>query len=435
MLSTLLRRWPHGALLALLFAVSLATRFAFFGYPDSAVIDEVYFAQYLSAYFTGEFYFDTHPPLGRLLVAGFVGLFDFQPVALSTPWNIQYQGHDYLLLRFLPGLVGSLLPLLGYGLAWKLFSRRRLALLCAGLLVLDNALLVQSRFLFFDVFLLAAGFASLLCYLYYRESRRPGWLLASGLLAGAAVSVKWVALTFVVLPILLDYLAFMLGERRLRDVAKTALFMLAGASLVYLLTFAVHLQLLPGAGNSAGYVSAEFQKTLEGSPYAGREDIQPLSWMGRFLELNRVMFEANQRMSDHPYASRWYQWPLNEKPLGYWRQGNLDIVLAGNDLLWWSASLAMAGLALAFLLRPTLWRDRRWPPLLLGYLINWLPFMLIGRVMFIHHYLSALIFSVLALCGLFLCWPRLERHALWLLLPMAAGFLWQAPLSYGLAPW
>ncbi|WP_263147866.1 phospholipid carrier-dependent glycosyltransferase [Pseudomonas sp. RIT-PI-AD] len=426
---------PHWLPLALLLAAALASRFLLFGHPRSAVIDEVYFAEYLSSYLTGDFYFDIHPPLARLLIAGFAASFGCKPVPFGTPWNLEYPDQDYLVLRFLPGLVGSLLPLLGYGLFLRLFRRRRLAFFGAGLLLLDNALLVQSRFLFFDVFLLAAGFASLLCYLYHRERGGWGWLLTSAVLAGAAVSVKWVALPFVLLPVALDYLGFMLGERRLRSVLKTAVAMLAGGVSLYLLVFAVHLHLLPHSGPGNAYVSPAFQQTLEDSPYAGRDDIQPLSFFGRLVELHQAMYAANQRMGGHPYSSRWYQWPLNEKPLAYWRQGEVDIALKGNSLLWWAGSASVALLGLILALKPALWRDPVASLALLGYLANWLPFALIDRVMFIHHYLPALIFSVIALGWLVARVPWLARHAPWLLLPFALGFVAQAPQSYGLAPW
>ncbi len=433
---SLAARWrPHLLPLALLLAGALISRFLLFGHPRSAAIDEIYFATYLSSYLTGTFYFDIHPPLARLLVAGFYALAGGKPVPFGTPWNLEFPDDDYLLLRFLPGLVGSVLPLVGYGLFHRLFRRRRLALLGAGLLLLDNALLVQSRFLFFDVFLLAFGFGSLLCYLVHRERGGWRWLLASAALAGAACSVKWVALPFVLLPVALDYLKFMLGERRLRAVLKTGAVMLGGGALVYLLVFAVHFQMLPRSGSGNAYVSPTFQRTLEGSSFAGRADIPSLSFLGRFVELNREMYLANQRMGGHPDSSRWYQWPLNEKPLGYWRQGPVDITLQGNSLLWWSGAASVTLLALVLLLRPPLWRDPVAPVALLGYLSNWLPFALIDRVMFIHHYLPALVFSLVALCWLVSRVPPLVRYAPWLLLPYAVGFVLLAPHSYGLAPW
>lgn len=421
--------------LAGLLVAALVSRFLWFGHPHSAAIDEVYFAEYLSSYLTGTFYFDTHPPLARLLVAGFYALAGGKPVPFGTPWNLEFPDDDYLLLRFLPGLVGSLLPLLGYGLFYRLFRRRRLAVLGAGLLLLDNALLVQSRFLFFDVFLLAFGFGSLFCYLLHRERGGWRWLLGSAALAGAAISVKWVALPFVLLPVFLDYLAFMRGERRLRGVAKTGVVMLAGGALVYVLVFAVHFQLLPRSGPGNVYVSPAFQQTLEDSPFKARTDIPPLSFFGRFAELNREMYLANLRMSGHPFSSHWYEWPLDEKALGYWQRGETSIQLKGNPLLWWSGSAAVALLALALLLHPPLWRDRVASLALLGYLANWLPFALIDRVMFIHHYLPALVFSLIALTWLVSRVPLLARHAPWLLLPYAAGFVLLAPMSYGLAPW
>ena len=65
--------------IAVLLALSLATHFAWFGYPDMTVFDEVHFGKFLSAYFTHAYYFDIHPPLGKLILAGWGWLWGFQP--------------------------------------------------------------------------------------------------------------------------------------------------------------------------------------------------------------------------------------------------------------------------------------------------------------------------------------------------------------------
>ena len=60
-------------------AISLIIHFAFFGYPNETVFDEVHFGKFISGYYTGNYYFDIHPPLGKLMIAGFAKLFDFKP--------------------------------------------------------------------------------------------------------------------------------------------------------------------------------------------------------------------------------------------------------------------------------------------------------------------------------------------------------------------
>ena len=57
-------------LLLLLTLLALATRFYNLAHPAEIVFDEQHFGKFISAYLTGEYFFDIHPPLGKLMIAG-----------------------------------------------------------------------------------------------------------------------------------------------------------------------------------------------------------------------------------------------------------------------------------------------------------------------------------------------------------------------------
>ena len=78
---------------------------------------------------------------------------------------------------------------------------------------------------------------------------------------------------------------------------------------------------------------------------------------------------------------------------------------------------------------------------LLGFLVSFLPYIVIPRVMFLYHYLPSLVFAVCAV-ALWLDrrgWTRdgsfaeQSRAAKWLLILIPLGFLVISPITYGFA--
>jgi dolichyl-phosphate-mannose-protein mannosyltransferase len=424
----------HARPLAAVLVLSAATRLLWFGNPHAAVIDEVYFGQYLSGYLTGAFTFDLHPPLGRMLVALFAKLGSVPPVPQSMPWDGVFSAHDALILRLGPLLFGSALPGLFYALAYALLRDKRAAFVAGAAVALDNALITQSRFLFFDVFLLDFGVASLLCALRYRSTRSLPWLVAAGALAGAAGSVKWTGLTFVVLPALVAYVDLIAARTRFRSVLRDAAVLGASAAALYLAVFTLHLTLMPHNGPGSGFLSPGAQNALTGS--TADPSVPALGLVARIVELHRAMYEVNQRIGGHVFASPWYGWPLDRVGVGYFLRNGHEITLIGNDLLWWSASLATLFAFVYTLARPRSLALEGHALCLVGYLLNWLPFALISRVMFLHHYLVALLFSVLVLVAVVRRVPWLGKRPELLLVLVVAGYLYRYSLTYGTAaPW
>src|SRR3989344_9194150 len=101
-------------------ALSVVTHFAFFGHPNETVFDEVHFGKFVSGYYTGEYYFDIHPPLGKLMIAGFAKIADFKPEFSFTEIGKEFPDNKHLALRFLPILAGTLLPLVIFFLALQI---------------------------------------------------------------------------------------------------------------------------------------------------------------------------------------------------------------------------------------------------------------------------------------------------------------------------
>ncbi|MBX4211762.1 MAG: phospholipid carrier-dependent glycosyltransferase [Candidatus Yanofskybacteria bacterium] len=324
-----------------LLVLSLLTHFLFFGHPNQTVFDEVHFGKFISGYYTGEYYFDIHPPLGKLIIAGFAKLFHFQPEFSFAEIGEKFPDKKYEALRFLPSLAGTLLPLVIFALALELGLKRRTAFMAGLFIVLENALLVQSRFILLDSFLLLFGFSTLWFYLRYRHGKGLYNLFLMGILGSFAMSVKWTGASFLALTGVIELLTMIKTRQWQGMVPKVASFIVI-PFVIYFSVFAIHFKLLPKTGTGDAFMTPEFQKTLIGNGYQDRTDLKTPNVFDKFIELNAEMYRSNQRLTaTHPYGSKWYEWPFMTRPIYYWTDDHERIYLLGNPILWWLSTVAV----------------------------------------------------------------------------------------------
>ncbi len=429
----------------ILLAVSFVLHFAWFSRPLSVVFDEVANGRFALAYLRHEFVFDIHPPLGRLLLWMAAWLANLDPSFSFQTNGLPFPDSSYLVLRLLPRLAGTLLPVVIYALAIELGMTRWTALVVGLLVAIDNALLVISRFALTDVFILVFGFAALWSYLRAERLSSWTWLVAAAFAAGCAFSVKWTGLAFLGIIGTLQLVKFLSDNSRI-SLAKTLTLCVVPA-LVYFGVFAAEFAVSDHTSADAAYMSPEFQATLSGNPYAGVPDQNRLGPIGKFIELNSKMFGQALiiKLSTHPSISKWYTWPFMMRSVYFWAEGyepneEAHIYLLGNPIIWWTSAYAILFLLINFPPKiPALISHAKPPPaerpeliIVLGYLANMLPFIGMSRDMFLYHYLPGFVFAILAI-GLLL--DRAERkHIIGgiLLAASVCGFVYIAPFSYGL---
>jgi len=378
------------------------------GQPHEIVFDELYFGSFVNNYFNQTQYFDIHPPLGKLLIAGTAKLAGFE----GTGFDFKSIGEDYqdvpiYWFRFLPALVGSFLPLIIFLFVLSLGGSLLAANISAFLVLFDNALLTQSRFVFVDIFLLAFGFLGLTFFFWGIKNqilrRKMILFIVSGVFFGLTISIKWTGLGFLA-PALLYFLYDGYKNKCLFLNIKTAILMCAIIFVLYFSFFVIHFSILTPKDQSVPFKSfygVDFRQFEDYVPY---KFLKPAwRYMGEFLITNKEMFLANKSITaQHPYASTWLQWPFMQKPLYEWTKsasvtGTLQrIYLIGNPVTWFLYAIYMVLLPLLFL---KLFLERKKIPrpiifLVILYLFNWLPFAGIKRPMFIYHYLAALCVSL-----------------------------------------
>lgn len=472
-----IERHPERYALIALMALGLLTRFFMLHHPHSAVFDEVHFNYFAGFYYTGQYYYDIHPPLGKLLIA--LSAYPFGGIApedvvrtISTP----FPSSTYIAMRSIPALFGAALPALLFLIARELNIRVHTALLAGLLVVLDNALLIQSRLICLDTMLLGFGFLSLWLFLRARRQHNIYLFCLSAVFAGCSLSIKWIGISFLGLIGLIIIADWFRALWRKQGWTPYGFYrgctFLALTITTYVCIFYVHFGLLPMSHKQGDqFMSLEFRATLEGSEYqlatgsvisfkcpegykhslrywmpntqvkpaeaiacrVKYKPIEPPGFFKKFAELNRVMYTTNQGLDKtHPDASAWYSWPIMAKPLYYWHSEGARIYLLGNPVVWWLCSLGVVILLIGQLFKPQWRHNKAFWILMTGYWANLLPFLLVSRIMFMYHYLTSLCFSILLLAYLL---EQVSKPT-WLkpaILAMAVcGFVLVSPLTYGI---
>lgn len=177
--------------------------------PSAIVFDETHFLRFALLYLRGQFFFDIHPPLGKLIFA-VVGQASGLLVAvessgqtmpfdkIGTPFS---SGVDYVPLRAVSVVAGTLLVPLSWATVRRLGHGPSAACMCAVMVCFDNALVTISRVIMLDSILLLFILAAVCFALCVRDDEANEFsvsyfvaLAATGLSLGCAVSVKMVGL-------------------------------------------------------------------------------------------------------------------------------------------------------------------------------------------------------------------------------------------------
>ena len=392
--------------LIIILCLSFLTRFLFLGYPPEVVFDEVYFGKFVNRYFSHQYYFDIHPPLGKLIIFFFAKIIGYQG---NLSFNAIGESSDsfYLFfLRFMPVIFGIFLPLVIYFILKEIGLSKKACFLGSFLAIFENSLLVQSKFILVDIFLLVFGFLSILFYLKYKKSKGKKsfiFLILTYLFATFAFSIKWTGLLFIGVIFLLHFFELLnnFNKKEIKNfLFKISLFLFIFI-IIYYAIFLIHFSLLYKSGDGDNHMSLSFQKTLLENKVS--KNVKPLSNWQKFIELNNKMYFYNASIKEgHINGSKWFQWPFGIEPIWYWTktdnigQQSANIYLFGNFLIYWIIIISIIYSFFCFLKKE---KREKMPDFLWVCLIGWVsnlfPYLFIKRVAFLYHYFPSLLFGIL----------------------------------------
>lgn len=391
------------------------------GWYNGTYFDEIYHARTAYEHLHGQApYETTHPPLGKLLMSVGIAIFGMTPFG----W------------RFAGALIGVLMLPALYLLALQLTHRRSIATVSMLAFSLDLMHYTQTRIATIDSFPVFFILLSYLCMVRYlqtdlfavdpekprlfdrclRRSLIP--LALSGLFMGLAIASKWIGLYSAVGLALLFFTAVYRQYRvsnvacgldvehvKLDDGQKARVRAAQDFTLKRILITCgfcvIFFVLVPCVIYYLCYI-----------PYLSSTGPVTLK---RVIDAQIGMLNYHSTPGlgmDHPFQSPWWQWPFILKPMwfaqDYYEPAGYasTIMCMGNPWVFYIGAIAMLGALAACVAKYLNLRagvslrqgdgDLTLPVLAVGFLAQYLPWVLVPRSMYIYHYFASVPFIIMA---------------------------------------
>lgn len=277
------KEWDYKLAITIITVLAFISRFWGITHPDQVVFDEVHFGKFASYYLQRTYFFDVHPPFGKLLFAfagwlvGYKGDFLFENIGDSYITNKV----PYVAYRAMPASLGALTVPIVFLIMWESGYSLPACVTAAGLMLFDNAHIGQTRLILLDASLIFFMALSVLSYIrFYKLRHAPfgrkwwKWLLLTGVNLSCVISIKYVGVfTFfsIGVPVMIDLWDLMDVNRRQgalslpefgKHFAARAVGLVIVPFFLYLFWFQVHFSILTRSGPGDDFMTPEFQETL-----------------------------------------------------------------------------------------------------------------------------------------------------------------------------
>ncbi|KAF7494716.1 Protein O-mannosyl-transferase 2 [Sarcoptes scabiei] len=297
--------------------IAIFTRFYKISEPNHVCWDETHFGKMASWYINKTFFFDVHPPLGKMLIAlsgywtGYNGTFAFNKPGDS------YEDYPILGMRIFCATLGTLIVPSSFVIVWNLSHSLSASILSSTLILFDIGMIILSQYILLDPILMFFIFSSTMGMTMFQSYRNRAfetvwwfWLLWTGFSLACSISVKFVGL-FVVLLIGFNTIYDLWNiygdlEKPISLVLKhfiaRAFGLIVLPIIIYIGFFWVHLSVLSRTGSGDGFYSSAFQSTLEGNSLYNAS-------MPQFVAYGSVITIKNHRTGGAYLHSHWHLYP------------------------------------------------------------------------------------------------------------------------------
>ncbi|MTJ09477.1 dolichyl-phosphate-mannose--protein mannosyltransferase [Anabaena sp. UHCC 0204] len=428
-----------------IFLLSLSLRFWGLDRFNTLVFDEVYFAKFGNNYLTNTPFFNAHPPLSQYLIGLGIWISNYIPInkdivnsltgSLLSPWSY----------RWVNALTGSFIPVVVTLLSYQISYRHRFALLAGFFTACDGLFLVESRYALSNIYIVIFGLlGQWLLLLALEKPKHKRWflLIISGISFGASIGTKWNGLWFLSGAYSLWITAWIIRWLQSFDLKSRV-------PLFSYLRFFNHSRNSPNITIKTPLLNLTQLNIWQMFAYLGIIPIvvYSLIWIPHlqldqrygFIEVHKQILQFHLQLGGnssniHPYCAAWYKWPLLTRPMAYYYQTTqsindslpvfgpplpsgagkvvYDVHAMGNPFLWWfglAAMIFLMGMVIMKIIFPGIEKKLLYIPknlsvdtwiglfLVINYGANLLPWVKVTRCVFIYHYMSAVVFTFIAI--------------------------------------
>ncbi len=372
---------------------------------NSTYFDEIYHARTAFEHLNGTKPYETsHPPLGKVIMSWFVGIFGMTPFG----W------------RFAGALAGILMLPAMYVLGKQLTKRTSLAFTAMLLMAVDCMHFTQTRIATIDSFPVLFIILSYLFMLRFMQrdmvmepvKKLLPDLALCGFFMGCGVASKWIG-AYAGIGLAVLYFWTCIRHLRLAAEDESGLRCRAWKRVICLCLWCLLLFVAVPLGIYLLSYVPYFA-------YAHKEnigDFLDLVWRANFGETYGMLaYHSTPGMGmDHPFYSPWYEWPLIQRPMYYAMASftpegySFSIFCFGNPAVW---LVGLAGIAVTlgvwfkrrcYVLEGNSavlhWNSTSWSVapafVLIGLLAQFLPWVLVPRGTYIYHYFASIPFLIL----------------------------------------
>lgn len=300
-------------------------------------------------------YEDTHPPLGKIIISIGMNIF----------------GNNTLGFRFMSALFSLFLLTVIYVFSKRMLKKTYISFFATTLFATDFMLLSQSRLALIDVFtmfFIVLSYYFIYCYFEQDKFNNKSYiyLLLSGLSMGLSIACKWTGVYAALGLAVIFFIKFTKEDYTKKQRLKIIAFCLLSFILIPLVIY-IGSYLFVNDGTGDNFLNIFINNQLN------------------ILEYHKSLTNT------HVAQSKWYSWPFLTMPVFIYTNGVKKLYLMGNLLIWTIGTLLFIYVFYRFLKT----KDKKALFIIIGYLSQYLPWILVPRYTFLYHYFPSIPFLIL----------------------------------------